>query len=95
MKNKVLVKVDFPELDISYDGFIPVNEIMWKINKLLLKSIADLSNTPINIQAKEYVLLNKKTGKLYGNNEIVINTDIRNGTELLMVPNSEVGVENL
>ena len=95
MKNKVLIKVDFPELDVSYDSFIPVNEIMWKINKLLLKCISDLSNTAINIQAKEYVLINKKTGKIYGNNDIVINTDIRNGTELLMVPNSEIGMENI
>ena len=83
MKNKVLVKLVFPELDDTFDIFIPVNEIMWKVKKLVLKSISDLSNVPIDLDAN-YVLINKKSGKIYGNNEVIINTDIRNASELIM-----------
>ena len=36
MKNKVLVRLIVPELDEVYDLFIPVNEVIWKIMKLLI-----------------------------------------------------------
>ncbi len=84
MKNKVLIHVIVPELDESFDIFIPVNELIWKVQKLLLKSISDLCNVPINPNSR-YVLLNKDNNRIYNSNEQVINTDIRNGTELLFI----------
>jgi hypothetical protein len=86
MKNKVLIKLIIPELNTSYDLFIPVNEIIWKVNKLILKAISDLTNGSINAQG-EYLLLNKDTGRIYQNNDIIINTEIRNGTELVLLSN--------
>ena len=86
MKNKVLIKLVFPELDEVFDVFIPINEVVWKIKKMLLKSISDLTNVPIDLKL-EYVLLNEKNGRIYRNNEVVINTDIRNATELVMFSN--------
>lgn len=84
MENKVLVKFIFPDYDVDYDVFIPVNEIIWKIKKLVIKSISDLINCPIDIE-KNYVFINKNNSRIYNNNEIVINTDIRNGCELLII----------
>lgn len=84
MKNKVLVKIIVPEIDSSYDVFIPVNEIMWKVKRLIFKVIADSSGIAIDKNI-ECILMNKSTCKIYGNNEIIINTDIRNGTELLVI----------
>ena len=86
MNNKVLVKVTLIELDESFDVFIPVNEIIWKIKKLVLKSISDLTGNYLDING-EYTLLDKDTSRIYSNNEVVINTDIRNGTELLIIEN--------
>ena len=80
MENKVLIKLIMPELDEEFDIFIPVNELIWKIKK----SISDLSKTDLNIQ-DEYILINKDNSKIYTNNEILINTDIRNGTELFFI----------
>ena len=84
MKNKVLIKVIIPELDETYDVFIPVNEITWKVKKLIVKSVFDLAG--ISQPKNEYLLINQNTGKVYLNNEVVINTDIRNGTSLLLFP---------
>ena len=84
MENKVLIKLIMPELDEEFDIFIPVNELIWKIKKLIIKSISDLSKTDLNIQ-DEYILINKDNSKIYTNNEILINTDIRNGTELFLI----------
>ena len=83
MKNKVLIHVIVPELDADFDLFIPVNELVWRIEKLLLKSISDLCNVSID-ESFRYILMNKDNNRVYGNNEQVINTDIRNGTELLL-----------
>ena len=84
MNNKVLVKIIVPNIDSDFDVFIPVNEIIWKIKKMILKSVNDLSKSNFDLD-KEYVLLNKTTSRIYTNNEIVIDTDIRNGTELLII----------
>lgn len=84
MKNKVLVKLFVPELDSSFDLFIPVNEIVWKVKKLMVKSISDLTGVFLNVN-EEYALINKTTGMLYQNNGIVIQTDIRNATELILL----------
>lgn len=83
MNNKVLIKLSIPELDASFDIFIPVNELIWKIKKLLTKAVSDLEGVTLNPK-EEYILLNKTTSKIYNNNEIVINTDIRNSTELIL-----------
>ena len=84
MENKVLIKLIVPEIDVCYDVFIPVNEVIWKIKKLFIKSISDIVGVSIDINS-EYSLINKNNSKVYGNNDVVINTDIRNGTELLFV----------
>ena len=83
MKNKVLVKLIVVELSETYDVFIPVNEVIWKIKKLFLKSISDLSNLSL-LGKNECILINKETSRIYNDNEIIINTDIRNGTELVL-----------
>ena len=83
MKNKVLIKLIVPELEVTYDVFLPVNEIMWKIKKMLLKVVCDLSEIEFS-NSLDCLLLNKSNCKIYSNNEILINTDIRNGTELIM-----------
>ena len=84
MNNKVLVKLIMPEYDVSYDLFIPVNEVIWKLKRLILKSVQDLSGANINNNI-EYLFINKDNSRIYNTNEIVINTDIRNGTELILM----------
>ena len=57
MNNKILVKFNFIELGISYDVFIPVNELVWKIKKLVVKAVGDLVNIP-ELFNEEFILLN-------------------------------------
>lgn len=84
MKNKVLIKLIVPELDATFDVFIPVNELVWKVKKLILKSVSDLDN--INISNNlDCILINKDNSKIYNNNEIILETDIRNSSELILI----------
>ena len=82
--NKVLIRLYVPMLDNSYDVFIPVNELVWKVNKLLVKSVCDLTDAELPLN-KNYVLVNIESGRIYNNNEIVINTDIRNSTKIALI----------
>lgn len=84
MKNKVLVKLIVPELDATFDVFIPVNELVWKIKKLILKSVSDLNNVNISNDL-DCLLINKDNSKIYNNNEIILETDIRNSSELILI----------
>ena len=83
MKNKILIKLIVPELNQTFDIFIPVNEYMWRINKLLIKVISDLSDGVLDMNGN-YIFVNKTTGNIYHNSDIIINTDIRNGSELVL-----------
>lgn len=84
MENKVLVKIILSELDVDFDVFLPVNEIVWKIKKLLVRSFSDIIGITLDSN-KDYALINKDNGRIYTNNEIIIDTDIRNATELIFV----------
>ena len=83
MKNKVLIKLIVLELDETFDLFIPVNEIVWKLKKLILKSVSDLSGLPFD-NSMDCLLINKDNSQIYQDNDIIIDTQIRNGTELLL-----------
>lgn len=84
MKNKVLIKLIIPELGLNFDVFIPVNELVWKVKKLLVKSVSDIADIPLSLN-DNYTLINKDNCNVYKNNDIIINTDIRNGSELILI----------
>lgn len=83
MKNKLLVEVIVPEIDEKYSLFIPINKRIGNVIILINKGISDLSNG-------EYVcsdtasLYNKNTGEKYDLNSLVRQTNIHNGSTLIL-----------
>ncbi|MGN1371405.1 MAG: hypothetical protein ACI4XM_03935 [Candidatus Coprovivens sp.] len=84
MKNKILVRIIVPEIGTYYDIFIPVNELIWRVKVLIVKSISDLNGNIFDIQ-DDFCLINKDNGRIYQGNEVVINTDIKNASELFLI----------
>ncbi len=84
MKNKVLVKLYVPELDYSTDIFLPVNEVLWKIKIMVIQSICDMTGGALN-KDRKFLLINKDTSVVYPSNKVLIDTDIRNATELILL----------
>ena len=78
MNNKILVTIYIPLLDENYDIFIPVNKKVGTIKKTIIESIKNLQN-------KDYLLMNKKDCKLIDENVYVKNSDIRNGSKLILL----------
>lgn len=84
MDNKVLVSLTIPEIDKSYDIYLPVNKKIGNIICLLNKAINELSNGVFPIS--EYnCLYNVETSEIYSLNVLLINTNIRNGSKLVLI----------
>ena len=82
MKNKVLVKLIVPDIDETYDIFLPINKKIGEIIILITKSINE--HESINLPNNK-ILYNRSTGKNYEPNVLIKNTDIRNGTNLILL----------
>lgn len=84
MKNKVLIEVVVPEIDSKFNVFIPVSKKVGEILALVNKALIDLTNGV-------YVTSNKKwiydgdTGEKYELNVLVKNTNIRNGSSVIII----------
>lgn len=88
MKNKVLIKLYVPKLNLNFDMFIPVNEYVWKVNKLIVNSINDMTSDKLDLN-EDYYLINVQSGIIYQNNQIIINTDIRHSSSLVLMDNNK------
>ncbi len=84
MKNKVLVELVVPDIEKKYDVFIPVSKKIGNVIVLLNKAIADLNNG-LYQGSNLTSLYNKNTSQRYAVDELVRNTDIRNGTTLILL----------
>ena len=85
MNDKVLIKLIVPEIDFDFDMFIPINEQIWKIKKLVVKSISDLIGIDEILDKDDPILINKTTSEIYKNNIVVKDTNIRNCTEIVLL----------
>ena len=84
MTNKILVKIIVPEIDETYDLYIPINRRIGNIVSLLSKAIVDLSNDAYVVKTNS-CLYNKITGERYESNDLVRNTNIKNGAILVLL----------
>ena len=84
MENKILIELIVPELDESYDMYIPVTKKIGNIIELLNKALEDMTNG-IFIPTNRKFLYNRSTGVRYEVNVLVKKTDIRNGTRLVFI----------
>lgn len=84
MMNKVLITVFVPKIDKTYELFIPINKTVGNVINLLSKAIFELSLGVYNA-GDDATVFNKITGNKYDNNIIIKDTDIRNGTELILL----------
>lgn len=84
MKNKILIELIVPEIDEKYNLFIPANKKIGSVIILLSKSVNDLSKG-VFVGTSNTCIYDKKTGKRYDIDDIVRNTDIRNGSSLVLI----------
>lgn len=82
--NKLLVVVYVPLLGEHYDVFIPINKKIGTIKKVIIDTINELSDNSIE-NPNKMKLYNKEDCKVYDNNIYVKNSNIKNGTILMLL----------
>lgn len=84
MKNKVFVQLIVPEIDKTFDVYLPVNKKMGDIIILLNQAVSELTFGEIEL-SNENILYNKSTHERYSSDILLVNTNIRNGSVLVLV----------
>ena len=78
-------RLDVPKIEKKYEILIPIDKDIYSVTKLIEKSIFEFTNgSYLNVFGNGN-LINKKDGKIYDVNLIIKETDIRNGTELILI----------
>ena len=83
MDYKVLVTIFVPEIEQNYEFYIPVNKHIDVIIKIINAAINEIVFNQFPIK-DTLQLCNRRTGQIYDNGYYVRNTDIRNGTQLVL-----------
>ena len=84
MKNKVLVELVVPTLESSFDVYLPINKRIGNIITLLNKTVSEFSEGCYEGNEKT-ALYNRDTSEKYDVNALLYNTNIRNGTTLILL----------
>ena len=82
--NKVLVKVFFPKINEQYEIWIPLNKKVYSVITLILKGINELHYDIYKFE-KLPALYDRITGNQYQLDNYIQDTDIRNGSELIII----------
>lgn len=84
IENKVLVSVSIPILESSFDIYFPVNRKIHNVIGMIKNSLYELSQGSFDVKAN-YVLYNKENGEPYDMNILVRDSDIRNGSKVILL----------
>lgn len=82
--NKILILVYVPVIEERYDIFIPINRRIGTIKKHIIKTISEFSDGTISENYKAY-LHDKTTGIKYDENIYVKDSNIKNGSRLMLL----------
>lgn len=82
MMNKVYVTLEVPTIEKKYDILLPVDRTINVIISLLIKGIKDVSGN--SFYDSNINLYNKVDGIVYSKNSIIKDTNIRNGSIIVL-----------
>ncbi len=83
-KNKILIELEIPLIEKKYDLFIPINKKIGTIKKLIENSLSDLTGNDYEIR-EDANLYSKDTGEIYDVNKTVKDTDLQNGSRIILL----------
>ncbi len=81
--NKILIQLYIPLIEEEYDIFIPINKRVGTIKQLIEKNMSEQANG--YIIREDTNLYSKETGKVYDVQVIVKDTDLKNGSRVVLL----------
>lgn len=83
-KNKILIELFIPLIEKNYDIYIPVNKKIGTIKKLIETALVELTDNAYIIK-DDTNFYSKETGQVYNVNHTVRETDIKNGSRIILI----------
>lgn len=84
MKNKILIQLVVPDIEKTFDVYLPINKRVGNVINLLIKILADVTQGTYHGTNKT-CLYNSVTGEKYQVDDLIRNTTIRNGARLVLL----------
>mgnify|MGYP003300622508 FL=1 len=84
MKNKILIGLYIPLIEKSYDIYIPVNKKIGTIKKLIEQGLVELTDNSYIIK-EDSNFYSKDNGQIYDVNKTVRDTDLENGSKIILI----------
>ncbi len=83
-KNKILIELEIPLIEKKYDLFVPINKRVGTIKNLIEDSLVELTDSAYTPK-EESNFYSKETGEIYDVNKNVRDTDLKNGSRILLI----------
>ncbi len=84
MNNKILVGLYIPLIEKKYDIYIPINKKIGTIKKLIEAGLVELTDNSYVIK-EDTNFYSKETGQIYDVNKSVRETDLKNGSRIILI----------
>lgn len=83
-KNKILIELEIPEVEAKYDLFIPINKKLGTIKNLIEEALTELTDSAYSPR-EDSNFYSKETGFIYDINKTVRDTDLKNGSRIILI----------
>ncbi len=84
MNNKILIELEIPLIEKKYDLFIPINKKIGTIKRLIENALVDLTDNAY-VPRDDSNFYSKETGQIFDVNKTVSDTELRNGSRIILL----------
>ena len=82
--NKILIELEIPLIEKSYDLYIPINKRIGTIKKLIEQALVEITEGAYEMKL-DTNFYSKETGQIYDVNKNVRETDLKNGSRIILI----------
>lgn len=84
MNNKILIGLYVPLIEKNYDIYIPINKKIGTIKRLIENGLIELTDNSYIIK-EDTNFYSKESGQIYDVNKSVRETDLKNGSRIILI----------
>lgn len=82
--NKILIEVYIPSIEKEYDIFVPISKRIGTVKELIENGLNAFNNSEFSLR-EDMNLYSKSTGEMYDVNMKIVDTDLQNGSKLILI----------
>ena len=83
-KNKILIELEVPLIEKSYDLYIPINKTLGTIKQLIEEALVEITDNAYDSKP-DTNFYSKETGEMYDINKTVRETNLQNGSRIILI----------